>query len=273
MKTYDIDNNIITAQRKTPRFTELFLPVLSALVILGFAVAFYIIPDSDISENENRELAQAPEFSFERLFSGKLSADVKEYYSDQFPLRGLFIDMKAKTELALGKKENNGIIYAGQGNMIDRLKTDYDVIDANLSYIKRLSDAVSVPVTAAVAPRKTDALDVYLPSLLRGGGKTVYDAFFASAREYGIDAPDLYTPLYDAAERGEYVYFKTDHHYTTRGAYICYREIMSDWGEETFDEDAFNIEPRQAYSQIKSSFSVTTATKITRSRFRITARR
>ena len=48
----------------------------------------------------------------------------------------------------------------------------------------------------------------------------------------------------DKYDAGEYVYYRTDHHWTTYGAYIAYCELMKSWGLENdiIPKEAFQVE-------------------------------
>ena len=94
------------------KHSELITVILFCLTVFAFAVAFFVIPDAEYSEEEKRPLEQAPELNKEAFFSGDYAKDVNVYFSDQFPLRSLFVKIKSASELALGKSENNGVLYS-----------------------------------------------------------------------------------------------------------------------------------------------------------------
>ncbi len=207
--------------------------------IFGFSAAFFIIPDREHSENENRVLAGAPEFSWESLRSGEFTADVKEWFSDQFPLRDFFVSLKGTTELLLGKGENNGIIYTDDGYLIDRLPLDKDAVAGNLANLGRLDAAVDTPITVAIAPRKIDALSFMLPRSLTDTGDRTFSFIKEAIDESSLSALDLYSAL--KGRDGEYLYYKTDHHLTEHGAYLVYLALAKEWGFEPYGKDHFTV--------------------------------
>lgn len=230
--------------KTSSKVSSLILVILSAVFIFGFSAAFFILPDKEMSENENRVLASAPEISFDSLISGKLTEDIKNYFSDQFPLRGFFINVKGISELMLGKHENNGIFYDfKQGYMIDRLNADFDTINGNLSSLAQLNSALqSKKVTVAIAPRKLDALSHLLPSSIADASAVSPSDIDEICRENSLESVDLYSPLTNAAESGDYVYYRTDHHITTEGAYLIYLALAEKWGFEPYPREYFNKE-------------------------------
>lgn len=228
--------------RSNAKTSSLILIILSAVLIFGFTLAFFIIPDSEVSENENRVLASAPEFTLDALVSGSFTEDIKEYFADQFPLRGFFINVKGISELMLGKRENNGVFYAEDGYMIDLLDADFDTADENFASLAELDGALDKKITVAVAPRKIDALGSYLPSSIAGVGAEAHSDLCELYEKHGLDHVDLYSPLASAAENGDHVYYRTDHHITTEGAYLIYLELAKKWGFEPYAREYFTKE-------------------------------
>lgn len=228
---------------KTKAKTSSFiLVILSALFIFGFSLAFFLLPDKEVSENENRVLASAPELSFDSLVFGTFTDDVKEYFADQFPMRGFFVNLKGISELMLGKRENNGIYYDIEcGNMIDLLDADLDVINENLDSLSKLDSALTDSITVAVAPRKMDALHCRVPAALSSKVMSG-DNIHRLCRDNGLDYVDLYTPLAVAASDGDYVYYRTDHHITTEGAYLIYLALAEKWGFKPYSREYFTVE-------------------------------
>ncbi len=84
------------------------------LFFLIIAFAFNLFSkDKKYSESENRMLAQKPEFSMANLASGKYMKDMEDYVTDQFFIRDKWINLKVLEDLALGKRESNGV-YIGK---------------------------------------------------------------------------------------------------------------------------------------------------------------
>lgn len=219
------------------------ITIIGLLVIIyGFAVTMLTTPDKEYSEEENRYLQTLPHFSTESLINGDFTSDVASYCTDQMPLRNAFVGTKAIAEAIFTKRENNSVLLGKDGYIIAKTDyTDYDLIDKNIAAIERFADASAVDLTVAVAGRSQDVLLSYTPSLYPA--KEVSDAVFARLNETLDTAQiDLLTPLRERAEDGEYVYYRTDHHWTTLGAYYAYVEIMSSYGIEPYPIEYFTRE-------------------------------
>lgn len=208
------------------------------------AAAFFIgvgalLPSADFSEEENRTLAvlSVPELS--EIADGSFFEAVSQYYRDRIPFRRFFTSAKTYTELALGKGENNSIVFCKDGYLLDR--GEYESLDTakeNILYFSDLADAfesAGVETDVFYVPRGIDVMKDKLPLLYGGDDEEIWELPCLS--EYD---GKLTESLKRAAENGEYVWYRTDHHWTTRGAYIAYGEISEELGLMPYSEDFFN---------------------------------
>ncbi len=103
-----------------------FVTGLFCLFLGGMLVWSLLLPDRERSETENRTLAQWPEFSWDELKSGKFTAGVEKYFSDQFPLRDQWTGLKARSEQFLGKREFHGVYLCENETLIARVEAPVD---------------------------------------------------------------------------------------------------------------------------------------------------
>jgi len=221
------------------------ITVIGLLVILyGFALTTLILPDTEFSEDENRILQQKPEFTVESLVSGKFTSEIADYFSDQIPLRNIFVGIKSSIEIAMQKNENDDVLLGKNGTIIAKNDhPDYTTAGKNVKAINRFSTAVSEtsPVTVAIAGRSQDVLTKDIPSLYPSDELTA-EIFGKVCGAIENTPLDLLNPLSEHAANGEYVYYRTDHHWTTLGAYYAYCEIMKAWGIEPYPLSHFTVE-------------------------------
>ena len=200
-------------------------------VFLGGLLAWHVLlPDRDRSDVENRTLAQFPEFSWEDLKDGSFTEGVEAYFADQFPLRDQWTGLKARTEQALGKREFNGVYLCGDA-LIAKVEPPKDGLEEkNLSYVSRLAESAEVPVYLGLIP---SAAEIWRDRLPKGAESWDQAAFIARAAELeGVEPIDFLTALRDhAGERTwEGIFYRTDHHWTTLGAYYGYAALMEALG-------------------------------------------
>ena len=204
---------------------SIFITALFCLFIFGFGIAHFILPDKDFSEQENRYLSQFKAPTADTLRSGKFMEDFEDYITDQFPLRDQWIRLKALSERTLGKQENNKVYYSTDWQTLFAFYSAPDDIDQRVGYVNALADNLDVPVYFSLVPDKSyvwaDRLPANAPHVDDG---SVNEAARALANER-LHYIDLYGAL-----NGEDVFYRTDHHWTTMGAYQGYAALRSGMG-------------------------------------------
>ena len=105
--------------------------IITVILFLAFIFGFFcytlVKPDDLYSETENRTLAERPKLDAEGFFSGQFMENYETYIKDQFPLRNRLVALKNYAELAVGKKELNGIFLCKDNYLIENhKKEDYE---------------------------------------------------------------------------------------------------------------------------------------------------
>ena len=213
------------------RFANILLTFLTMGFVFVFAALFWILPDRDFSPEENRSLAKAPEMTVENLFSGNLTEEFSDYMADQFPARGFFVGVKAVGELAQGKQENNDVFVAKDNYLIARVDyPDEKNLQKNISAAGRFIAAAEdsgINCTAAFAGRKADVCYDKLPAVYNGKyySDRIWGILDDMCKASGFDFVNLRDVLRTHEADGEEVYYRTDHHWNSYGAYIAYTAI------------------------------------------------
>lgn len=191
------------------------------LLLALSALAGLLVPDRYYSEREKRTLTQKPQFTAADFLSGKFSDELEEYLTDQVPLRDDWVTLKTYLELAVGKRESGGVYICKDKYLMDKF-TSYSKkqLAANAKALAELQkklaaegipmDTILVPMAAQVL---TDKLPAYAPT-------ADYAAILQVLTDAGVDTVDVLSAL--AAHDGESIYYRTDHHWTSLGAYYAY---------------------------------------------------
>lgn len=213
--------------------TVLFGGFLGAFLVGGAA-----LPDKAFSELENRALQQQPAFTASALLAGTLADETERYLADQFILRDECVEAKTVMDAIAGRKEFNGVYYAG-GRLMERVdEPDETKLAANITAVRKLAAATDVPVTLALVPT---AADVYQDTLPAGAPSADQQALLARiSRETGVPAADLAAPL--RRHRDEYIFYRTDHHWTSLGAYYGAEALLDSLGQTIAPLDSFQPE-------------------------------
>ena len=217
------------------------LLVLCAVLLFGFSLVNIVWPKRTQLELENRKAAQLPAFSMSALLDGSWQSGFARWMQDQFSLRDAAVNtQRAADEVLFRKAEEGGILLGKDRWMFTKLFT---VDDATRKQLAKNVQAVSEfaanhpgKVTFLLAP----SASVIYPEKLPAGAPMVdenamLDEIFAKVGQSAgiIDLRELF-----AARKDEYLYFKTDHHWTPNGAYRAYEAFCAQKGLTPFDRDA-----------------------------------
>lgn len=204
-------------ERKNAWKTVVFL----CAIMLAFLIGDLLQKDVFFSESENRILASKPKLSKETVISGEYMEQYEEYVNDQFVSRNTWIMLKTRMDLLLQKKEINGVYLAEDDYLIEQhLPEDFpqETIDRKLALLKDLVQAY--PQTRVMlVPTADNILTKKLPDFA-----PYFDqkAFLQQVKDTIGEKQviDLFPVLETHGE--EEIYYRTDHHWTTLGAYYGY---------------------------------------------------
>jgi hypothetical protein len=198
-------------------------------LILGFIVIGILWSvfqkDKTYSETENRVLAAKPELSLSSLSSGQYMSDMESYITDQFFLRNQWIKLKTTEDLAVGKRESNGV-YIGKNQNLLEIQDDYDK-DNVIKTAKAISDFAdkheTLNQTMTLVPNAG-----YICDQLRPKNAPVHD----QSKDITLVKENLGDNItyFDLTEtmkshKKEQIYYKTDHHWTSLGAKYAFEAL------------------------------------------------
>ncbi len=138
-------------------------------------------------------------------------------------------------------EDNGGIFEATDGNIISLYTwhEEEDYLD-NLSVITRFAEKCSLPVYAAIPPRKMDALVSSLPDTFPfEHSERLFSLAKNELENSSAHYVDLFSALKGKSEFAGHLYFKTDHHWTHEGAFLAYEEIVKKMGKTPLDYESF----------------------------------
>lgn len=194
---------------------------LLCIGILSLSVCFLLSPKKDFSENENRYLAKLPSFSARTVLSGEYTESLNDWLADHFPQRDFFVGLKSSVEIASGRREINHIYVAEDDYLIEpytKPQNTERITDTLVRFYDKL-DQPKLNVNLMLIPTAvtiySDLLPAHAP--LSNQMETAYAIYDAT----GIPAIDCSDYLFDNASKGQ-LYYRTDHHWTTLGAYYGY---------------------------------------------------
>ena len=189
------------------------------LFLCVFCIGSLIIPDKKYSEMENRSLSEFPKISVSSLLSGETQGELTTYSSDQLILRDFLVSLKVSAQNALGKKDI-GEVYLGEDDYYieKKLEIDESIMNGNI-------DAISL-----FSKNHKELNPVFIPILTKG--EVLKDKLPKGAMNYSqkaylekIKAKIPRVVDTEKALKNDGSFYKTDHHWTTLGAYSVYKEF------------------------------------------------
>ena len=221
-----------------------YVPAFVFIVfIFGMAIWFIFSPKTDYSSSEKRYLQKFPEVSFENVESGKFGNDFESYFADHFPVRNLWVGLNAYYALDTGNNGAGGVYNCSNGYLINKPVSTDNKLSVNVKAVADFKKSIDVPVTMMLAPSTGYIADDVLPAVHDKYNDDMYFEDTAKTLfDNNISFVDLRKTFKDAYANGTQLYYKTDHHWTTVGAYTAYEQLCKQLGISPAPKEKFSIE-------------------------------
>lgn len=219
---------------KINRFLCLLFSALLALPVC----LMLLWPAEDFSPTENRMLATFPTLTAETFLDGSYTVGIGKFLADRFPFRETLLKVKASTELLAGKRQNGGVFFGKDMYQIKRLEEcDIEMLKQNKQAATNMAAHLETggkPVATLYAPRAIDVLGNKLPNgYPQSASETPWEI---------LPRSPLTEILSEKATRGEMIWHRTDHHWSTLGAYYAYEFLGDALGYTPLPLSAFRAE-------------------------------
>lgn len=224
--------------------------VVDRLYVWGFvgllfvmAILFFVLPKEAFSETENRSLQKLPQFSWEGLTSKQFTEDVELYVTDHFPFRNDWVAVKSTAEQLRLQVENNGIYKGRDGYLFEKFDApNSEDLARYLEAIKQFTEKnAEANVSFLLAPNSIGLYPERLPWLAEAYPQREVNAQIGEQLGNSLTFLNGFDILDPAANAARPIFYRTDHHWTTYGAYLAYRAYAESMGWEPLDEDQFDI--------------------------------
>lgn len=220
--------------------------IIIIIVFIGFFVLIsgtsLIIKDREFSPNENRYLAETPELSWDNILSGKFQDGLEDYLRDQVCFRDGWITVKTGIQKACGDTDIGGAYVGKDGYDFEKITpedVDEKQVDRNIKavedYFMMASETIDKQkLSFLLVPTSGLVMQEKLPKNARLFDQAKYiDQVQKAMKDYNF--VDVRDTLMD--HNDEYIYYKTDHHWTSAGACLAYDVWSERTGEEAETED------------------------------------
>ena len=238
----------------------------SATLLIIALVGLLIFLRPTVSESEKRELTKFPSLTWDTLISGEYFSEITTWYADTFPGRESLIKFNQNIQALFGirttqiirsdKVDPNDTFDPNSPEAdipIDRLgsvyvkgNTAYELYKETLENSEKY--AALITKAAAQLEGKATVYDMIIPlsssvnlsakeleQVGSSDAKKAIDKMFAGMS--GVVPVEVYDTLRD--HNDEYLYFRTDHHWTALGAYYSYVKFCQAAGKEPYPLSAW----------------------------------
>lgn len=199
-------------------------PILAVCVVI-VCVLNLLWPDAKTSSMENRSLQQFPAISLSSINDGQFFKDVNNWYSDQFVGRDQWIQLKYLISKMTGVKKIDDV-YLGKGALIeDTSAVNEEQKERNIQAINQFCTSSGKASYFLLAPNAVSVQSDKLPSFATPLDQNAQIDDYLSKLDASIQKVDVRDSFKE--HKNEYLYYKTDHHWTSLGSYYAYQALSS----------------------------------------------
>lgn len=234
--------------------------VIFMVLLLGLAGKEALSHQRTYSPVEKRELQTRPEISITKVLDGRFQKKYESYLRDQFPGRDHWVSFQTDMELFMGKNEIHNV-YIGKNHYLLEHYTEKEFdpqqISKNLQALEKFVGKTkqNADVHVMMVPTKSWILREKLPAF----APHYKEQRFYDALQQKLEKEDVLIsvePVLDAHKEEE-IYYRTDHHWTTLGAWYAYEQYTKAVGG-----DLQRTQGKKKFRCISKDFYGTTYAKI-----------
>lgn len=234
--------------------------VIFMVLLLGLAGKEALSHQRTYSPVEKRELQTRPEISITKVLDGRFQKKDESYLRDQFPGRDHWVSFQTDMELFMGKNEIHNV-YIGKNHYLLEHYTEKEFdpqqISKNLQALEKFVGKAkqNADVHVMMVPTKSWILREKLPAF----APHYKEQKFYDALQQKLEKEDVLIsvePVLDAHKEEE-IYYRTDHHWTTLGAWYAYEQYTKAVGG-----DLQRAQGKKKFRCISKDFYGTTYAKI-----------
>ncbi|MGN0107763.1 MAG: DHHW family protein [Hominilimicola sp.] len=226
------------------------------LIMATFIVVLALPADKESIEAENRVMSTVPPLDSDTVFSGEFASGFESFIGDNIGFRSFFTQLSKGIEDKKGFAPDTGTIIStnkdiGTGTTQKQTllllnNTIMEMFIRNPAQEQLYADAVNhyaeslppnIKLYSMLIPTQLEFQEPMYKNL-QDSQKDAIDSIYEKLDE-NVTTVDAYSAL--ANHHDEYIYFRTDHHWTQLGAYYAYREFMDENGGAAVNKDDFEV--------------------------------
>ena len=178
-----------------------------------------------------------PDANVEKVLSGEFGSEFETFFADQFPQRNTWVGINAYTTLAEGNNGASGVYNCKNGYLINKPVSTENNLDKNIGAVADFAKSIDTPTTVMLVPSTGYIADDVLPTFHdKYNDDEDISKISSTLSKDKIGFVDLRERFKSEYKNGSQLYYKTDHHWTTKGAYTGYQELCKALGVTPIDD-------------------------------------
>ena len=213
------------SRNKRAKSRKLWMARMFLILLFLICLLNIVWPSREFSEKENRMLEQKPELTLSVIESGRFMEQYESYQSDQIAGRDLWVQLKTRVDLLMGKRESNGVYKGKSKYLMEDIKTpNQEQMEHNLASMCSFQEAYpDIPMYMMLVPNAANVLSDKLPSFAVTRDQDKDFAEIQKALKGHLSWVDVSSAMKD--HKSENIYYHTDHHWTSLGAKYGYEAL------------------------------------------------
>lgn len=206
------------------------ISITTTIIIVVLLILLIILPKKDFSSNENRVLEKFPSVSIENIFDGSFMIGFESFVEDHFPFREFFLNLKTNIFKLSGITKQSDVYFGKDGYLLQEFNEPSNM-DKIIKIVNRFKENnENINMSFLLAPTSIYINKSKLPSNVTYDEGKVIEYY---KENLNVDFIDVKDKLLE--NNKEYLYYKTDHHWTTKGAYYAYLVYCEEKGLTPFE--------------------------------------
>ena len=206
--------------------------------LVVFLAGTLLLPDQNQAEKA-RSTAEIPDLTWASFWDGSFLKGWEAYYADRLFGRGLLGSLVAAEDTVTGHREENGIYKGSQDQLLEEIKApDEEKLNKNLQAIWDFASQYwEAPMSIMIVP---DAAQIF-PDRLPVSAKTLDQSELTKTIDAKLGELVLSIDAESALKKhvNEKLYYQTDYHWTSLGAYYAFQEAAKDLELDTSKIEEF----------------------------------
>lgn len=213
------------SRNKRAKSRKLWMARMFLILLFLICLLNIVWPSREFSEKENRMLEQKPELTLSGIESGRFMEQYESYQSDQIAGRDLWVQLKTRVDLLMGKRESNGVYKGKSKYLMEDIKTpNQEQMEHNLASMCSFQEAYpDIPMYMMLVPNAANVLSDKLPSFAVTRDQDKDFVEIQKALKGHLTWVDVSSAMKD--HKSENIYYHTDHHWTSLGAKYGYEAL------------------------------------------------